>query len=100
MHTLKSTVTVIPSSVEYLGPEELTQHTVRSVTICSATIKGLSGIVVEVVLGRPIFGTTLTVFMPTCILLVLSQMVRVFGQDHLEMVIDVNLSLLLVLATL
>ena len=100
MHTLKSTVTVIPSSVEYLGPEELTLHTIRSVTICSATIKGLSGIVVEVVLGRPIFGTTLTVFMPTCILLVLSQMVRVFGEEHLEMVIDVNLTLLLVLATL
>ena len=59
-----------------------------------------SGVVVEIVLGRPLFGTTLTVFIPTCILLVLSQMVRVFGKDHLEMIIEVNLTHLLVLATL
>ena len=100
MHTLKSTVAIIPSSVEYLGPKELTQHSVMGVTICSATKEGKSGVVVEVLLVRPLFGTTLAVFMPTCILLVLSQMVRVFGQDHLEMVIEVNLTLLLVLATL
>ena len=100
MFSSQSSVTMIPSSVDYLGQKELTQHIVRGVTICSAIIKGKSGVIVEVVLGRPLFGTTLTVFMPTTILLVLSQMVRVFGQDHLEMVIEVNLTLLLVLATL
>ena len=100
MHSSKSSVKIIPSSVKYLGPKELTQHSVKSVTICSTTVEGKSGIIVEVVLGRPLFGTVLTVFMPTCILLLLSQMVRVFGQDHLEMIIDVNLTLLLVLATL
>ena len=94
-----SSITIIPSSVEYLGLEELTLHRVKDVTFCSATVNGLPGAMVEVVLGRPLFGTILTVFMPTCILLVLSQMVRVFGQEHLEMVIDVNLTLLLVLAT-
>ena len=57
-------------------------------------------IVAEFILGRPLFVTILSVFMPTSILLVLSQMVRVFGKDHLEMVIEVNLTLLLVLATL
>ena len=95
-----SSITIIPASVEYFGPKELTLHRVKGVTMCPATIKGKSGFVVEVVLGRPLFGTILTVFMPTCILLVLSQMVRVFGQEHLEMIINVNLTLLLVLATL
>ena len=79
---------------------ELTLHRVKGVTFCAATITGKSGAVVEVVLGRPLFGTILAVFIPTCILLVLSQMVRVFGHEHLEMVIEVNLTLLLVLATL
>ena len=92
--------TLIPSSVTYSGPVELTQHIVKGVTICQITARERSGIVIEVSFARPLLGTTLAVFMPTTILLVLSQMVRVFGKDHLEMVIEVNLTLLLVLATL
>ena len=64
------------------------------------TTEGKQGIFVEISLGRPLFGTILSMFMPTSILLVLSQIVRVFGKDHLEMAIEVNLTLLLVLATL
>ena len=69
-------------------------------TICPLKIKGKSGVTVEVILGRPLLGTFLSVFLPTCILLVLSHVVGVFGMDHMEMVIEVNLTLLLVLATL
>ena len=96
----ESLVNLIPTSVNYTGPSELTQHIVKSIAICSSKIRGKPGIVAEFILGRPLFGTILSVFMPTSILLVLSQMVRVFGQQHLEMVIEVNLTLLLVLATL
>ena len=92
--------TLIPSSVTYSGPVELTQHIVKGVTICQITARERSGIVVEVSFARPLLGTTLAVFMPTTILLVLSQIVRVFGHNHLEMVIEVNLTLILVLATL
>ena len=84
----------------YSGPVELTQHIVKGVRICQTALKDGSGVIVEVSLGRPLLGTTLSVFMPTTILLVLSQMTRVFGQEHLEMVIEVNLTLILVLATL
>ena len=100
MNPHESSVMLKPSSVTYQGPKELTQHIVKNVSICQAIIKGKLGIIVEFSLGRPLFGTTLSVFMPTSILLILSQMVRVFGNDHLEMVIEVNLTLLLVLATL
>ena len=95
-----SKVTTIPESVKYFGPKELTKHIVKGVSIHPATIDGLPGVIVVVIIGRPLFGATLTVFMPTLILLALSQIVRVFGQEHLEMVIEVNLTLLLVLATL
>ena len=96
----QSSISIIPILVNYSGPMELTQHIVKGVTIRPAIIRENSGLIVEVYLGRPLFGTTLTVFMPTSILLVVSQMVRVFGGDHMEMVIEVNLTLLLVLATL
>ena len=100
MFSSASSVTLQPTSVTYSGPVELTKHYVKGVAICSMTPNNKSGIVVKVYLGRPLFGTILSVFMPTSILLVLSQIVRVYGKDHLEMVIEVNLTLLLVLATL
>ena len=96
----EETVTLKPISVNYSGPKELTLHIVKDIQICPMTIGNKSGVVVEVVLGRPIFGAFLSVFMPTGILLILSQMVRVFNKDYLDMVIEVNLTLLLVLATL
>ena len=75
-------------------------HFVKDVRICPLIIEERPGVIVEVTLGRPLFGTFLSVFVPTCIMLILSQMVRVFHQDYLDMVIQVNLTLLLVLATL
>ena len=96
----EETITLIPLSVNYTGKKELSKHTVIGVYICSMSIKQGSGVIVEIILGRPLFGTILTVFLPTSLLLILSQMVKVFSADHMEMVIEVNLTLLLVLTTM
>ena len=98
-HT-EDSITLRPDFVNYSSTKKLAQHFVKDVKICPFIIKERSGIIVEVTLGRPLFGTILSVFMPTGIMLVLSQMVTVFNQDYLDMVIQVNLTLLLVLATL
>ena len=100
MYQDELSITLIPASAKYSGPRELTQHIVKDVRICPLIINDRTGIVGEVIIGRPLLGTFLAVFMPTGILLLLSQMVRVFNMDYLEMVINVNLTLLLVLATL
>ena len=93
-------VTLNPTFVNYTGPVDLPQHFVKNVMMCKARFNEKSGIAVKVFLGRPLFGTILSVFMPTSIFLVLSQLVRVFNKNHLELIIDVNLTLMLVLATL
>ena len=100
MYHTEDSITINPISINYSGPTELTQHFVKSVHICSVEIRNRPGAIVEVTLGRPLFGSILTVFMPTFILIILSQMVGVFQRDYLDMVIGVNLTLLLVLATL
>ena len=100
MYQNEASVTLLPSYVNYSGPKELTQHIVKGVHVCSMKYKNRSGVIFKVILGRPLFGSFLTVHMPTGILLMLSQMVRVFNRDYLDMVIEVNLTLLLVLATL
>ena len=86
--------------VTYAGPKELPQHYVKGIFICSMNIPDGAGIMVEVILSRPLFGTILTVFLPTSLLVILSQMVRIFSTDNLEMVIEVNLTILLVLVTM
>ena len=95
-----SSITLYPTFVTFSGPVNLPQHFVKEVNICPLIYKNETGIVVEIYLGRPLFGTILSVFLPTSILPILSQIVRIFGADHLEMVVEVNLTLLLVLATL
>ena len=93
-------ISFIPDTIKYSGPEDLTLHFVRDVVFCSFPIKGKSGIVVEVVLGRPLIGSILTVFLPTGMLLFISQMAKSFADKYLDMVIEVNLTVLLVLTTL
>ena len=96
----EDTIRLVPISVEYTGPKELTNHIVKSAHICSMNLTNGSGIIVEVILGRPLFGTILTVFLPTSLLVILSQMVKFFSTDYMELVIEVNLTILLVLVTM
>ena len=100
MFYAEKSITANPVSVQYLGPKELPQYIVEEVNICSFTFNNRSGALVEVILDRPLFGTILTVFMPTCILVMLSQIVGVFHRDYKHMVIAVNATLLLVQTTL
>ena len=60
----------------------------------------MNAIIVEVILGRPIISNLITVFVPTALLLVISFTARFFAEDYIDMVIQVNLTILLVLATM
>ena len=91
---------LIPLSVNYTGPKQLSQHFIKDVRMCSMDIPRGSGILVEVILSRPVFGTILTVFLPTSLLIILSQVVQIFSKHHIELVIEVNLTILLVLVTM
>ena len=93
-------VNLIPLSVNYKGSKDLNQHSVDGVFMCSMNIEKGSGIMVEVILSRPLFGTILTVFLPTSLLVILSQMVQIFSSHYIELVIEVNLTILLVLVTM
>ena len=68
--------------------------------MCRSRIFGKEAIIVEVTMGRPIMNSLLTVFIPTTLLLVISCTTRAFAQDYLDMVIQANLTIILVLATM
>ena len=60
----------------------------------------MKAIVVDITLGRPIVSNLLTVFIPTMLLVVISFTARFFAEDYIDMVIQVNVTILNVVATM
>ena len=89
-----------PRHLAYSGPTDLTQYVVKSSIMCRASIGEYEGVEVNISLGRPLISNILTVFIPTIILLTISHISKVYDQRYIDMVIMVNLTVLLVLATL
>ena len=88
-----------PVKIKHAGSkDELAQYTIEKISFCSD--KENQGLVVNIVLGRPLISSILTVFIPTLLLLIISQLAQVFVEDFIDMVIQVHLTLLLVLASL
>jgi hypothetical protein len=102
LQNLDDSVDYVPKNMTYSGPMDLAGHYVRDFKMCldPHPIDGKQGIVVEVVFGRPLFSHLLTTTIPTVILIVISQMATMFAKEFIDMVIMVNLTVLLVLATL
>merc|ERR1711971_823263 len=94
----EDSLVLVPETVEYIGGD-LAQHFIRNITMCSIMLDGKQGVAVEVILGRPVFSSFLTVTLPTCMLMFLSQLINMFTDQFLTMVIQVNLTVMLVLAT-
>ena len=95
-------VKLVPGNLTYSGPKVLAQYFVHNSWICSSKLlsSGQPGLKVIMTLGRPLIGSVLTVYIPTSILIVLAHMSNVFADNHLDMVVNVNLTALLVLASL
>ena len=56
----ENSVRLLPEAVHYLG-HQLPQHFIRNITMCPAKLNGKEGIIVEIILGRPLFSKFLTV---------------------------------------
>ena len=58
--TQDDSVLPVPQTVVFSG-SDLPQHVLKTVAMCATIIDGNNGIVVEIILGRPIFSSFLTV---------------------------------------
>ena len=65
-----------------------------------AAFQGLPGLEVVFELSRPLTSSLLTTFLPTTILVIITHLANAFASDYQPVVIQVNLTVLLVLATL
>ena len=91
---------LVPDVLEINPNISLDRYTVSKVQMCQTPLRERGGLVVEVTLGRPIISNILTVFIPTLTLLAISFIARFFVLDFFDLTIMVNLTILLVLATL
>ena len=58
--TQDDSVLPVPQTVVFSG-SDLPQHVLKTVAMCATIIDGNNGIVVEIILGRPIFSSFLLV---------------------------------------
>ena len=83
-------------TVQYLGPKELSQYFIKRTTIHHNHNK----VWAEIVLGRRLLSTILTVYVPTFLLNVISYATNFFKDFFFEAVVTVNLTAMLVLTTM
>ena len=88
-----------PIKIIYSGSTNLGKYYFREMHYCQVDKYGRSGLFVNFIFSRPLTSNSLTMFLPTAMLLLISQMVVIFRNTYLDMVIDVNATLLLVLTT-
>ena len=87
-------------SAIYSGHHDLGKYQFRGLKFCDVDKYGRLGVFVDLSFKRPLTGHFMTMFLPTGMLLLISQMSTSFSGTFLEMVIEVNTTLLLVLTTL
>ena len=87
-------------SVVYSGHRDLGKFRFVGLKFCDVDKFGRMGMFVDLSFKRPLTGHFMTMFLPTGMLLLISQLSTAFSGSFIEMVIEVNSTLLLVLTTL
>ena len=78
----------------------LNSYTLTEIKMCKSRLFEKEAIVVEVTMGRPSMNNLVTIFIPTTLLLIISFTARAFAAEYMDLVIQVNLTILLVQATM
>ena len=89
-----------PGKLVYTGGANFAQYYVMSYDIYSSTVKGRTGVKVSLKLGRRLLGVILTAYTPTILLNIIGYSGNYFKSFFFEAVVTVNLTCMLVLATM
>merc|ERR1711892_884212 len=89
-----------PGDLIYSGGSSFSQYYIMSYEIYSDEIKGRDGVRVSIVLGRRLLNVILTAYIPTILLNAIGHSTNYFKSFFFEAVITVNLTCMLVLATM
>ena len=94
-------VNLVKENFTYSGPIELMQYFIkRTEMVDEVMIDDIQMIKVEVLLGRRLLSIMLTVYFPTFLLCIIGYSTNFFKDFLFEAVVTVNLTSMLVLATM
>ena len=85
--------------IAYSGTKDIGKYYFREMKYCEVDKNGNYGIFIDIIFNRSLIGNFMTLFLPTGMLLIISQISTTFSSSFLEMVMEVNTTLLLVLTT-
>ena len=85
---LENYADLVPGTLEFSGPKELTQYFVKNFTIKKDKIQTKNAVTVSVTLGRRLLGTFLTIFFPTILLNVIGYSTNFFKAFFFEVSIS------------
>ena len=86
-------------TISYTGGIDIGKYYLRNINYCIDEYDKKT-LYIDLIFNRPLTGSFMSIFLPTGMLLMISQMSTVFSSSFLDMVIEVNTTLLLVLTTL
>ena len=89
-----------PGQLVYSGGAHFAQYSIMKYNIQLKKIQGKDGVRVSLVLGRQLLGVILTAYTPTILLNVIGHSTNYFKSFFFEAVVTVNLTCMLVLATM
>ena len=88
------------ANITYIGNHDLGKYYFERINHCHVDSDGSIGIFIDLVMKRPVLNKLITMFLPTGMLLLISQVSTAFSKSFMDIVIEVNTTLLLVLTTL
>ena len=81
---LENYADLLPGSIYFTGPQELTQYFVQNYEIKMNKIQTKSAVTISMALGRRLLGTFLTIFFPTILLNVIGYSTNFFKAFFFE----------------
>ena len=86
---------IVAEHIFYSGKVEVGRYNFQNINFCDVDKEGRTGLFIDFTIQRPVLNNLITLFLPTGMLLIISQLSVVFK----DLVIEVNTTLLLVLTT-
>ena len=86
-------------NVTYRGKQNIGKYQIKRIHSCDFDKNGINGIFVDITYNSPMTGHIMTLFLPTGMFLLISQVSSTFGSKHFDLVIEINTTLMLVLTT-
>ena len=86
-------------NISYTGEPDLGKYYFKEINSCDVDKHGQNGIFVDVTYNSPMTAHIMTLFLPTGMFLFISQLSTIYEAKFVEIVIEVNTTLLLVLTT-